>query len=77
MFLIYYRSHNHVFNDNSIEIARYNTPAEAINKADEGSGVMILADGYPEKTTLTDSVENLTSMQILSLHRCYYVPVSP
>ncbi|NIA12298.1 MAG: hypothetical protein GWP10_21940 [Nitrospiraceae bacterium] len=37
--------------ENKIACARYNTPEEAINNAGDGSGVLILADGYPEKTT--------------------------
>jgi|WetSurMetagenome_2_1015567.scaffolds.fasta_scaffold01101_10 hypothetical protein len=41
--------------ENNISCTRYNSPEEAVNKAPERSGVMILADGYPEKTTLIDS----------------------
>jgi hypothetical protein len=41
--------------ENKIACIRYNTPGEAINNAREGSGVLILADGYPEKTTVMDS----------------------
>lgn len=37
--------------ENKITCVRYNTPEEAINNAGEGSGVLILADGYPTKTT--------------------------
>ena len=36
---------------NKIALNRYSTPEEAINNAGEGAGVMILADGYPSKTT--------------------------
>ena len=39
---------------NNIACVRYNTPEEAINKAVKGSGVLILADGYPDKTTVLD-----------------------
>jgi len=42
--------------ENKIACIRYNTPMEAINGAGEGSGVLILADGYPEKTTGTDEL---------------------
>ncbi|MEX2592809.1 MAG: hypothetical protein WD426_08540 [Anditalea sp.] len=41
--------------ENKIASVRYNTPEEAISHAVEGSGVMILADGYPEKTTVMDA----------------------
>ncbi len=44
-----------ILRENKISCIRYNTPEKAINKAKEGSGVMILADGYPEKTTIMDS----------------------
>jgi hypothetical protein len=40
---------------NNINCLRFNTPMEAVEMAREGSGVMILADGYPEKTTTLDS----------------------
>src|SRR5690242_1843896 len=30
---------------------RVDTPAEAIERADEGTGVLILADGYPQQRT--------------------------
>ena len=36
---------------NKFACTRYDTPDEAINNAKEGSGVLILADGYPAKTT--------------------------
>ncbi len=36
---------------NNISCIRYNTPGEAINNAHETTGVLILADGYPAKTT--------------------------
>ena len=41
--------------ENKIACIRYNTPEEAINSAGEGSGVLILADDYPEKTTVMDA----------------------
>ena len=42
--------------ENKISCTRYNTPAEAINGAGERSGVLILADGYPERTTVMDAL---------------------
>jgi hypothetical protein len=108
-----------ILKENKIACARYNNPEEAVKKAKEGSGVMILADGYPEKTTIldsalfeiaqskklrlyveypsylpgmtlgtprttllervvvsSDSIKQLTKMQILVLHDCNYIPVS-
>ncbi|MEX2592808.1 MAG: hypothetical protein WD426_08535 [Anditalea sp.] len=41
--------------ENKIACVRFNTPEEAINHALEGSGVMILAAGYPEETTVMDA----------------------
>ncbi len=41
--------------ENRIACIRYDTPEEAINSAATGSGVLILADGYPNQTTLMDS----------------------
>jgi len=40
--------------ENKVPCVRYDTPEEAIKNAGEGSGVMILADGYPEKTIEMD-----------------------
>ncbi len=42
--------------ENKVPCNRYKTPAEAINSARKGSGVLILADGYPEKTTVMDTI---------------------
>lgn len=43
--------------ENNIKCSRYDSPNEAINKAKEGTGVMVLADDYPHKTTLmTDAL---------------------
>ena len=104
---------------NNIPCMRYDTPAEAINNAGKGTGVLVLADNYPEKTTVippslyekareknlrlyieypsylpgitigasrptllervvvaTDTINDLTKMQILTLHDCHYLPVS-
>jgi hypothetical protein len=40
-----------ILKENKITCSRYNSPEEAINNAKEGSGVLILANGYPVKTT--------------------------
>jgi hypothetical protein len=45
----------HALKDNRISCSRYDTPGEAISNAREGSGVMILADDYPVKTSFIDS----------------------
>ncbi len=42
--------------ENNFECDRFVTPEEAVSNAPEGSAVMILADGYPGETTLTDSL---------------------
>lgn len=41
--------------ENSINCIRFSTPAEAVNNAAYGSGVMILADDYPDKATYMDA----------------------
>jgi hypothetical protein len=41
--------------DNSVPCLRLDTPGEAVEMAKPGSGVLILADGYPEKSTKIDS----------------------
>jgi hypothetical protein len=40
-----------VLKENGIVCTRYNSPEDVINNAGEGSGVLILADGYPVETT--------------------------
>lgn len=35
--------------------SRFDTPAEAVAQAPEGAGVLLLADGYPQKTTPLDA----------------------
>ncbi|HUT26144.1 MAG TPA: discoidin domain-containing protein [Sumerlaeia bacterium] len=40
-----------VLSDLGRDWPRYDTPSEAVGAAPEGSGVLILADGYPQKTT--------------------------
>ena len=44
-----------ILKENKIACVRYNTPVEAINYASKGTGVLILADDYPEKTTQIDA----------------------
>jgi hypothetical protein len=41
--------------ENKIACIRHSTPEEAINNAAQGAGVLILADGYPGKTTAMDA----------------------
>jgi hypothetical protein len=41
---------------NNIVCKRFNTPTEAIKNANEGSGVLILADHYPQALTVIDSI---------------------
>src|SRR5512137_772403 len=41
--------------ENNVQCVRFNTPIEAVEMAKQGSGVFILADGYPEETTMIDS----------------------
>jgi hypothetical protein len=41
--------------ENGITCTRYDTPEEVVTNAPEGSGIMILADGYPENTNSIDS----------------------
>ncbi len=42
--------------NNNVGCVRYDTPQEAISKAKEGSGVLILADDYPANTTKMDTL---------------------
>ena len=44
-----------VLKENKIACIRYNTPEEAIDNAVEETGVLILADGYPENTTILNA----------------------
>jgi hypothetical protein len=44
-----------VATENRIELRRVATPAEAIAMADEGAGVLLLANGYPAKLTELDA----------------------
>ena len=40
---------------NGIEVQRFDTPEAAMDAAGEGAGVLLLADGYPAKTTALDA----------------------
>ncbi len=42
--------------ENKIKCTRYESPAEAVANAPKGSGILILADGYPRETTPVDSL---------------------
>ena len=44
-----------VASDNRINLKRFDTPQAAVEAAGEGEGVLLLADGYPEKTTSLDA----------------------
>ena len=44
-----------VATENGISIKRFDTPQAAVQAAGEGEGVLLLADGYPEKTTQLDA----------------------
>jgi hypothetical protein len=118
---LYCKENNDLYNvlkENNIKCFRYNSSEEAINSAKDGTGVMILADGYPEKTTsmdsslfkkalikklrlyieypsslpgitippprptflervvvTSDSIKDLSKMQILALHDCRFIPL--
>ncbi|MCE5278361.1 MAG: hypothetical protein ABFD92_01305 [Planctomycetaceae bacterium] len=43
-----------VLQDNGMDVQRCDTPAEAVERAADGTGVLVLADGYPERTTGVD-----------------------
>ena len=44
-----------VASENGVELKRFDTPQAAVESAGEGNGVLLLADGYPEKTTVLDA----------------------
>jgi len=44
-----------VASENGIVAKRFDTPQSAVEAAGEGDGVLLLADGYPEKTTALDA----------------------
>lgn len=51
------RSDNDLYNaltSNGERCLRYDTPDEAVKQAPDGSGVLLMADDYPEKTTPVD-----------------------
>ena len=63
--------------ENKVACIRYNTPKEAIDNAVEGAGVLILADGYPTKTTtITASLFEKARIKELRLYVEYpsYLP---
>ena len=45
-----------VMKQNNISVKRYDTPEEAVKRAKKGSGLLILADGYPVNTTSLDTL---------------------
>ena len=45
-----------VASQNRLELKRFNTPDAAVEAAGEGDGVLLLADGYPARTTALDAV---------------------
>ncbi len=66
--------------ENKVGCKRYNTPGEVVDHAAEGSGVLILADGYPAKTTsITASVFEMARIKKLRLYVEYpsYLPGVP
>ncbi len=66
-----------VLQENKIPNERYNTPQEAVSKATEGAGVMILADEYPAKPTkLAQSLFDEAAKKKLRLYVEYpaYLP---
>ena len=44
-----------VASENGIVVKRFDTPRAAVEAAGEGDGVLLLDDGYPEKTTALDA----------------------
>jgi len=44
-----------VASENGIDVKRFDTPQAAVEAAGEGDGVLLLADGYPAKTTALDA----------------------
>jgi hypothetical protein len=44
-------------------LARYDTPAEAVGRAADGSGVLVLADGYPARRTALDETFYATAIR--------------
>lgn len=55
--------------ENNIDCARYDSPEKAIDMAKEGTGVMILADGYPQQTTtMSDALYEKAKSKKLRLY---------
>lgn len=44
-----------VASKNGMALKRFDTPAAAVEAAGEGAGVLLLADGYPARTTTLDA----------------------
>ena len=44
-----------VVKDNGIEARRFDSPAAAVDAAEDATGVLVLADGYPQKTTAVEA----------------------
>jgi len=44
-------------------LRRYDTPSEAVARSPRGAGVLVLAEGYPQKTTQLESAVFHTAMQ--------------
>lgn len=44
-----------VASENGMELKRFDTPQAAVESAAEGNGVLLLADGYPTKTTALEA----------------------
>ncbi len=44
-----------VASENGMDVKRFDTPQAAVEAAGEGDGVLLLADGYPAKTTALDA----------------------
>ncbi len=58
-----------VLDVNGTALPRFDDPARAIRAADEGAGVLILADGYPQKTTdVDDALFELAAEKELRLY---------
>ncbi len=52
-----------VMQANGIQCARYDNPARAVAEAGEGMGVLVLADGYPQQTTVVSREVFETAMR--------------
>jgi len=52
-----------VLTTDGVTYPRYDAPSEAVKAASEGSGLLILADGYPQKPTVVDPALLKTAAQ--------------